>query len=117
MGGRYGALRFCVLGSYGAKNPAKATSRCSAPSATRQAVSFLRPFIGSAPQREFADPPNTAIGPPENSPRPETPWKGEPLQSPRTNRAQVLLPAETAPAPASSSPLPPAVKRSATCPD
>src|SRR5579859_6977977 len=117
MGGRYGARRSCAPGSYGAKNPANATSRCSPASATRQAVNFLLPFIGSAPQREFVDPPNTATDPPENFPRPETPWKGEPLQSPHTNLARELLPAGTGPAPANPSPLPPAVTRSGACRD
>src|SRR5579859_5006994 len=117
MGGRYGARRSCAPGSYGAKNPANATSRCSPASTARQTVSFLLPFIGSAPQREFEDPPNTATGPPENFPRPETPWKEAPLQSPRTNPVPKLLPAGTGPAPANPSPLPPAVTRSAACPD
>src|SRR5437773_9757684 len=58
MGGKYGLLRSCSTGSYGAKKPAKPTIPWSTPRVTSHLVRTRRTLIVRCSQPGFGDQPN-----------------------------------------------------------
>src|SRR5206468_10724432 len=105
MGGRYGYMRSCTAGSYGAKKPAQTTVPCSAPRARSHLVRARCVFIGRFSLSVFGDPPKKEVNRRTNFLRPGKMSRKGYLRSLRIDRAPEWAPTIPAPDPASSSHL------------